>query len=96
MEEALRQNDHKGGWEYEDEDWLLKRLDGELAELRCAIHKRKQEHKKRSSVEWPVVKIPLDREVGREAADVANFAMMIADVCGALKPVRQHIEETGI
>jgi hypothetical protein len=32
-------------------------------------------------------------DVGREAADVANFAMMIADVCGALEARRAGREE---
>ena len=33
--------------------------------------------------------------VGREAADVANFALMIADVCGALKLKENGLSREG-
>lgn len=69
MEAQLRKNDHKGGWKNDRPHALLKRLYDEAAELGHAM--------------------PYDDDfdpenVGWEAADVANFAMMIADVCGAL------------
>lgn len=70
MEEKLRENDHKGGWENDGIRPLLKRLDEEAVELHGIIARRKEGG--------------LERGIGREAADVANFAMMIADVCGAL------------
>lgn len=69
MEAQLRKNDHKPGWKNDRPHSLLKRLYDEAAELGHAM--------------------PYDDDfeaevVGLEAADVANFAMMIADVCGAL------------
>lgn len=69
MESRLRQNDHKPGWKQDGVRELIWRLWDEAGELDVAT-------------------IP---EQGRtagditaEAADVANFAMMIADVCGGL------------
>lgn len=69
MERELRVNDHKGGWQYEDPLCLLDRLREESRELKCAVG---------GAI------TPDPDSVGSEAADVANFAMMIADVCGAL------------
>lgn len=68
MEAELRANDHKGGWHACTLSWLLRRLRVEVNELERAI-----KHKQR-----------VGAEVLSEAADVANFAMMIADNCGAL------------
>jgi NTP pyrophosphatase (non-canonical NTP hydrolase) len=65
MERKLRENDFKGGWEGEDIDWLLRRLDEEAVELALAVHSGK-----------PAA------EVRGEAADVANFALMVADNIG--------------
>jgi NTP pyrophosphatase (non-canonical NTP hydrolase) len=71
MEKKLRENDHKGGWIDEDVDWLFTRLEEEAGELYT------------SNLTGPTEE---DRKkIGEEAADVANFAMMIADVTGALK-----------
>ncbi|MGG4288345.1 hypothetical protein ABEW81_11165 [Priestia megaterium] len=61
MEEKLRENDHKGGWEDCDYGYLIPRLGEEVNELVQAI------------VSGQTVSIV------KEAADVANFAMMIAD-----------------
>jgi hypothetical protein len=86
MEQKLRENDHKGGWKDEGTVYLSRRCGNELTELRTAVsalHKEKMRG-------WPPVdsakRDELRATVGREAADVANFAMMIADVCGALQP----------
>lgn len=61
MEERLRQNDHKSGWQHDNWDALIRRLREETEEL-----------------------IDACRDMGpnsvvRECADIANFAMMIAD-----------------
>ncbi|GIQ63546.1 hypothetical protein PACILC2_21140 [Paenibacillus cisolokensis] len=66
MEAKLRDNDHKGGWENESLLWLYMRMIEEVEEVKAEI------------------KAAFDREIDynkiiREAADVANFAMMIAD-----------------
>lgn len=74
MELALRKNDHKGGWEHEDEKWLVKRIADERGELKRAIGRL---HK--SCARPEVDTEPLKARVIAEAADVANFAMMIAD-----------------
>jgi len=67
MENRLRANDHKGGWQECHPGDLAQRLDEEAEELAGAI-----------------VEGALLTDILEEAADVANFAMMIADVCGAL------------
>lgn len=80
MEEKLRKNDHKGGWKGESARWLLDRVSQEIAELDLAVtclndggcRHFSSEHEKR-------------RNVAQEAADVANFCMMVADVCEALE-----------
>lgn len=67
MEIKLQENDHKGGWQQCEDDYLIGRLQQETYELYLAMN-----HKE-----------PL--EVRREAADVANFAMMIADIAWKVK-----------
>lgn len=73
MEQQLRANDHKDGWKGDTSDALHQRLLEEAEELSEALAWRS------------ALFGDADPErIGREAADVANFAMMIADVCGAL------------
>jgi hypothetical protein len=87
MEERLRANDHKGGWDNCTPRWLLQCLRSEVEELHEALelpcprcgNKTRGNH--------------AAREVMREAADIANFAMMIADVRGALRQQKEG-EET--
>jgi hypothetical protein len=89
MEQKLRENDHKGGWDQESKHWLLGRLKEETSELDNAI------------CDWACTKIGSQGEreatvvVGREAADVANFAMMIADRCGSLRAAVSPAATTG-
>lgn len=70
MERKLRKNEHKGGWKDCTWDWLYSRMTDEMCELARAARAADHDGSKRGLLE--------------EAADVANFAMMIADVCGAL------------
>ncbi len=71
MERVLRANDRKGGWKHMKPPALLRRLDEEVAELHGAVNIPRQ----------PLT--PIEHTwVAREAADVANFAMFIADVYG--------------
>ena len=64
MEKVLRENDHKGGWHNEHVYWLTQRLGDEHQEL---IH--------------ALIDHPDDiYAIVKECADVANFAMMVADV----------------
>ncbi len=68
MEAKLRENDHKAGWLTQHPVILLDLLRGEVRELRNAVGDN--------------LKTLDSDEVVREAADVANFAMMIADNFG--------------
>lgn len=96
MEKVLKANDHKGGWldmEFSD---LIKRLREETRELDYTTHSH--------HVPWigngdtgdraPYTRIePIDwHTVVLEATDVANFAMMIADIANrrALGQVRER------
>lgn len=67
MEAKLAENDWKGGWSEMALPDLLSRLIGEVAELSEALEK---------SVASEVNALP----IVREASDVANYAMMIADI----------------
>lgn len=73
MEAKLVANDHKGGWRGDSAPDLHKRLVEESAELKEALHDLKTSK----------------QTILHEAADVANFAMMIADVRGALFPTAE-------
>ena len=80
MEQTLKANDHKGGWETLNPSWLLMRLREETDELHgamspsCGCREANCPH---------VLQDPWHRanmnQVIKEATDVANFAMMIAD-----------------
>lgn len=63
MEKVLRNNDHKGGWDKYDDGYLVWMLRNNLAELTELIFQESKDVQK----------------VIKEAVDVANFAMMIAD-----------------
>jgi NTP pyrophosphatase (non-canonical NTP hydrolase) len=82
MERQLRANDHKGGWRDEHHDDLLARLREETEELAGVLDlgQGNSAHFYPNDPNGP----KWSDEVRREAADVANFAMMIADVCDAL------------
>lgn len=66
MERRLRVNDHKPGWEDLTDAWLLHRLRQETQELTLAL----ASFKGQPARAYAVIE---------EAADVANFAMMVAD-----------------
>lgn len=69
MEFILRANDFKGGWDSMDRRYLFDCLYKEIRELYQAVFYKKT----------------LDRTaVIKEAVDVANFALMIADVVGEM------------
>lgn len=72
MEARLRENDHKPGWKHDPAIALLKRLREELAELTAEVVAGSTDGM-------------LPGEVLKEACDVANFSLMIADVCGGLE-----------
>jgi NTP pyrophosphatase (non-canonical NTP hydrolase) len=69
MEAELRRNDHKGGWGNDAPESLLRRLRDEVRELHDAMRQGTRGNDC----------------VAKEAADVANFAMMLADLSGRLE-----------
>ena len=78
MLEKLKKNAHKGGWTRSDVRELFDRAAEEMKEAEEALERRF----------WSM--LPGERETeaknfAREAADVANFLMMAADVMGALE-----------
>ena len=66
MELKLKESDHKGGWDGTGIYELIYRLQGETEELVKAVD---------SWIEGKPAK-----NIIEESADVANFAMMIADI----------------
>lgn len=84
MEWKLRQNDHKGGWRRCTRGYLLRRLATETRELRAALRRQERRLKLAQPLD-PGEAAALAAEVLREAADVANFCMMLADDAGGLR-----------
>ena len=70
MEARLAENRYKGGWGNETPGWLLGRL---IHEMGILAHLLIEDGK------TPI-------QIRGECADIANFAMMISDVAGGLKP----------
>ena len=84
MERRLRANDHKGGWLGDQLHTLFDRLKEETSELEQELWKLADEHYGHQAVV-------------KEAADVANFAMMVAtnaESCPRCAPLRPVTEET--
>lgn len=81
MECKLRQNDYRRGWQDCPREYLLIRLSEEVGELNAAVRGRICVF---DAVGYAYQPPRTDTVLG-EAADVANFAMMLADVCGVLK-----------
>jgi hypothetical protein len=74
MEQTLRDNDHKGHWSHCGYQYLTRRLHEEVLELNMAL----VETGRFGDVHW-TAHAEDRRRLIREATDVANFAMMIAD-----------------
>lgn len=73
MEERLRANDHKPGWKNDYPMWMVNRCRDELRELDDAVTAMRFQGWSKARAE----------SVRREAADVANFAMMVMDLTAA-------------
>src|SRR5512147_223847 len=75
MQEKLDENAQNGGWELDDADALIDKLREEVRELELALQEAPtsvtERHQRR-------------RNIRCEAADVANFAMMLAQNEGDL------------
>jgi len=84
METKLREKDDiRDGWEDCDPIWLFERAEKEMKELKDEI----QMYMNHSSLspKWLTIK----ERVQREAADVANFCMMISDNMESLRTKEQ-------
>ncbi len=80
----LDANQHKGdGWKSDRPEDLLRRLREETTELATMLARKHRDAGGLSKV-TPDEYAWWSKRVGEEAADVANFAMMIADACDAL------------
>jgi hypothetical protein len=78
MREKLRENRHKGHWAGSAPYWLITRLREEVVEL------------EREFMLGAANPEELDiYAIGRECADIACFAAMVADVVGELKRRRE-------
>lgn len=73
MEQILRDNDYKGGWENMRLTELSERLLEEVDELEDLLARRLLDGN-------PVT----DAELAKEIADIGNFCMMLADNMGVL------------
>jgi hypothetical protein len=79
MEIKLREHDDRDGWEDCDPVWLFKRAEGEMKELKKEITMYMNHSS--LSPKWLSIK----ERVQREAADVANFCMMVSDNMESLR-----------
>jgi NTP pyrophosphatase (non-canonical NTP hydrolase) len=76
LERKLKANDHKNGWSDCKIGWLVKRLNEEIDEMCAAwVDQQCSDDEFKSEALHNVID---------EAADVANFAMMIADNARAI------------
>lgn len=80
MERQLKANDHKPGWPNDDPHDLFRRLLEEEGELMAEIN--------RAGMKGQNLNPEVIASIGKEAADVANCAMMIAERYGALRDVQ--------
>lgn len=75
MEHKLRKNDYKGGWERLHSQKIFNLLQGEVSELSEALQDEG-------------ARINYIEDAINECADVANYAMMIADILRAKKVIK--------
>lgn len=85
MERELRANDHKRGWKEDQSIDLARRVMEEAQELLEVTP-----HNQRLPEYYPFD----PTKVAEEAADVANMAMMVADVCGCLRSSRTILKSS--
>ncbi len=80
MWEKLKANAHKGGWQESSLPDLTRRLGDEVVELGAELIGYAEA--------TDSVRLSMRAAIARECADVANFAMFIADVVGGLPYTR--------
>lgn len=78
MEKKLALNDHKTGWKDCEVDMLISRLKEETQELEDEWWKRKNDFGRSASEGFMFTSS--NEELIKECADIANFAMMVADL----------------
>jgi len=73
MERVLRTKDHRLGWDHSPNSYLFRRLMEEVEELRIELGLKCKNcgYKPKKNID--------SKKIIKEATDVANFAMMIAD-----------------
>ncbi len=74
MERELRNNDHKSGWENSNPRDLIPRIEGETRELVLLAHDLKLGTAREK------ISPEQKKKLISECADIANFAMMVADI----------------
>lgn len=84
MDAKLTANAHKGHWGGCAPEWLLVRLQEECGELARKVLERKDALTLMDISQRGTLNTKHAEQIAREAADVANFALMVADVCGGL------------
>jgi len=96
MEKVLRDNDHKGGWQECDPRWLLAKLNEEVGELGKALTIQYLPDG-RELKDYPDTnggRGMIDNII-RECVDVANVAMMMADIFSQRLPDREIGDNSG-
>jgi NTP pyrophosphatase (non-canonical NTP hydrolase) len=83
MLQKLIDNSQKTGWGDCTDRWLLGRIKQETDELRRALYRYRRQVRVMPEGEPSIGR--LRAAVVKEAADVANFALMLADNCGGLE-----------
>ncbi len=79
MEKVLRTNDYKGGWDKCAIDWLILKINEEVAELRRAIYEYEYGTDSAGFDSSAEANASRRANVRREGADVANIVMMLLD-----------------
>lgn len=85
MDRKMEENDWKDGWDNCDLEHLLMRLTQEKSELSKAVRKHENNHYSTQSTDEKLIQQVID-----EAADVGNFAMMIADIARTRRLLYVH------
>lgn len=78
MEKKLALNDHKTGWKDCEVDMLISRLEEETQELKDEWWKRKNDFGRSAGEGFMFTSS--NEDLIKECADIANFAMMVADL----------------
>lgn len=78
MQARLDEHADRPGWNDEDPEWLMDRMKEKVVDLDALLSPIA------GKVPWAVLDEEEKALILKKAADASNFAMMIADRCGAL------------